>query len=81
MGETNADTELKNLRQDIIDQKFSNIPPSFKLFQNEFKVDMELVLVANKLAGPRSLRKLVKQVSQGDHASRAKMTELTEMVN
>ncbi len=30
--ETNADAELKALRQAIIDKKLTNIPPSYKLF-------------------------------------------------
>ncbi len=74
--ETNAGAELKALRQAIIDKKFTNIPPSYKLFQNELKTDMGLVFVANKLAVPRSLREWVKQIAHGDHASRAKMTEM-----
>ncbi len=68
--EANADTELKALREDIIDKKFA------KLFQNDLKVDMGLVFVASKLAVLRSLREWVsKDDRDGGDAVLAKQVQ------
>ncbi len=42
---------------------------------------MGLVLVADKLAVPRTLKEWVVQVSHGDHLGVKKMEELTELVH
>ncbi len=78
--ETTEDPELTLLRQAILDGKEHNVPLNYKLFKDELSVEMRLVLVAIKLAVPKTLREWVIQVAHGDHWSTEKMAEFTELV-
>ncbi len=50
--ETDRDPELNLLRQALLDKNTKQIPASFKLYQNELRVNMRLIFVEDKIVVP-----------------------------
>ncbi len=70
-------TTTRKETKELQDKQF---PPAYKFFQNELRVSCGLVFIGDKLVIPKNMREWVIQVAHGDHASTAKMAEITENV-
>ncbi len=78
--ETDKDTELRNIRQAIVDKRYDLLPVEFRKKKDWLSTELGVVFMDSKIVIPVTLKEWVLQVIHGDHEGVPKMRLLAERV-